>query len=146
MEDVWKFRWIVLLQDSYNAWWNFLDEVSSMSLASSWFFTGRTLAVEDKDVPLISPDFDWHIGLALGQLATSLGNASLRESMLLIQLDAGGRKVFVSMRSNVDVFDSGDKRAINWHHFCWALLTRPEPRLLFETAVQQRQQVDRRRS
>lgn len=84
-----------------------------MSLASSWFFTGRTLAVEDKDVPLISPDFDWHIGLALGQLATSLGNASLRESMLLIQLDAGGRKVFVSMRSNVDVFDSGDKRAIN---------------------------------
>lgn len=43
------------------------------SLASSWFFTGRTLAVEDIDVPLISPDFDWHIGLALGQLATSLG-------------------------------------------------------------------------
>lgn len=38
-----------------------------------WFFTGRTLAVEDKDVPLISPDFDWHIGLALGQLATTLG-------------------------------------------------------------------------
>lgn len=32
-------------------------------------------SVEDGDVPLISPDFDWHTGLALGQLATSLGKS-----------------------------------------------------------------------
>ena len=121
MEDVWKFRWIVLLQDSYNAGWNFLDEVLSM-------VTGEIVVLYYKnsgrrgwrcaaDFDRVSPRVNW---------LQVLANASLREFMLLIQLNAGGRKVFVSMRSSIDVCESGDKRAINRHHFCWALLIRPE--------------------